>query len=70
MDSSLIPSAIDKSGFDILNDPDSVLRFDGSDLMPSTVGTGTFWTEMLSWIQGASTEETLGNIEASWPADN
>ena len=70
MNSALIPSAIDKSGFDILNDPNSVLRFDGSDLMPSTVGTGSFWTEMLNWIQGASTEETLGKIETSWPASN
>lgn len=44
-----------------------VFRFDGSDLMPGAVGAGTFWTESTKWILGASTEDTLKNIEASWP---
>ncbi len=43
-------------------------RFDGSDLMPGQVGTGTFWTEMTSWISGGEDLETaLQNIEDSWP---
>lgn len=68
MDASAIPTAISQTSFEILNDPDSVLRFDGSDLMPATVGTGTFWTQMLDWVSGTSTEDTLATIEASWPA--
>ena len=46
-----------------------VFRFDGADMMPGAVGSGTFWTEATAWIVGGSTEEMLDNIEASWPAD-
>lgn len=41
--------------------------FDGSDVMPKEVGSGTFWTGMVSWIQGESTQQTTDAIEASWP---
>jgi alpha-glucoside transport system substrate-binding protein len=44
-----------------------VFRFDGSDLMPGAVGAGTFWTEITKWITGQSTDDTLNNIEKSWP---
>ena len=30
-----------------------VFRFDGSDLMPKEVGSGTFWTGMVEWMSGA-----------------
>jgi alpha-glucoside transport system substrate-binding protein len=46
-----------------------VVRFDGSDLMPSAVGAGTFWTEATSVVSGTkSIEEALAAIDASWPA--
>ncbi len=45
-----------------------VFRFDGSDLMPKEVGSGTFWTGMVQWVSGKSSKETLDAIEASWPA--
>jgi alpha-glucoside transport system substrate-binding protein len=41
--------------------------FDGSDVMPKEVGSGTFWTGMVSWLQGESTQQTTDAIEASWP---
>ena len=43
--------------------------FDASDLMPSVVGAGSFWTEMVNWISanGADTEARLQAIDASWP---
>ncbi len=44
-----------------------VFRFDGSDLMPAEVGSGSFWTEMVKWENGQSTQDTLDAIEASWP---
>lgn len=44
-----------------------VFRFDGSDLMPGAVGSGTFWTEATAWIVGGDTDTMLKNIEASWP---
>jgi alpha-glucoside transport system substrate-binding protein len=36
--------------------------------MPGAVGAGTFWTGMVDWINGTSTEEVLDAIEASWPS--
>ncbi len=44
-----------------------VFRFDASDLMPKEVGSGTFWTEMVEWVGGKSSEDTLTAIEESWP---
>ncbi len=41
--------------------------FDASDVMPKEVGSGTFWTEMVKWIQGESSESTADAIEGSWP---
>ncbi|MEU0068109.1 ABC transporter substrate-binding protein [Streptomyces sp. NPDC006332] len=43
--------------------------FDGSDSMPTAVGTGTFWKDMTAWISGEeSLDAALKNIDASWPA--
>jgi alpha-glucoside transport system substrate-binding protein len=44
-------------------------RFDASDLMPTEVGAGSFWTGMLSYMQqGADAAPTvLEEIENSWP---
>lgn len=44
------------------------VRFDGSDQMPSAVGSGSFWSEMVKLVNGAqNVETTLNNIEATWP---
>ena len=53
---------------EILQDPDAVFRFDGSDQMPGEVGAGSFWTEMTNWITGESTSDALDKIESSWPS--
>ncbi|MDX2344736.1 MAG: ABC transporter substrate-binding protein [Acidimicrobiia bacterium] len=43
-------------------------RFDGSDLMPAAVGSGSFWTEGTSAVNGdKSVEDAFKAIEASWP---
>lgn len=45
-----------------------VARFDGSDVMPSEVGAGTFWSEGTSFVNGDETaQEAADKIEASWP---
>lgn len=43
------------------------IRFDGSDLMPAAVGTGTFWTEMVNYVSGADVDAVLSAIDSSWP---
>ncbi|NHA69597.1 ABC transporter substrate-binding protein [Phycicoccus flavus] len=60
-------SPIDQQSAEILQDPKAVFRFDGSDMMPSAVGAGTFWTQMTNWVKGQDDKTTLDNIEQSWP---
>jgi alpha-glucoside transport system substrate-binding protein len=44
-------------------------RFDASDLMPAAVGSGTFWTGMIDYMNGGpeSLDTVLEDIEAGWP---
>jgi alpha-glucoside transport system substrate-binding protein len=67
VDISLAKNPIDKLSMEILSDPETVFRFDGSDLMPAAVGAGTFWKGMTDWINGKDTKSTLDFIEQSWP---
>jgi alpha-glucoside transport system substrate-binding protein len=47
----------------------TTFRFDASDLMPGSVGAGSFWKEMTSWASGSEDMTTaLKNIDASWPS--
>jgi len=42
--------------------------FDGSDQMPAEVGSGAFWTEGTSFVNGDVDAETAtGNIQSAWP---
>jgi alpha-glucoside transport system substrate-binding protein len=45
-------------------------RFDASDLMPAAVGSGSFWSGMLEYVQGGpdSLDGVLRDIEAGWPS--
>ena len=67
LDIDNLTSPIDILAAETFQDPEAVFRFDGSDQMPGEVGAGTFWTEMVNWIEGDSSEEVLANIEGSWP---
>jgi alpha-glucoside transport system substrate-binding protein len=44
--------------------------FDASDLMPAAVGSGSFWTGMVDYMQNGpdALPGILDDIEASWPA--
>jgi alpha-glucoside transport system substrate-binding protein len=44
--------------------------FDAGDQMPAQVGSGSFWTGMVQYMQGGpdSLQGVLDEIEASWPA--
>ena len=50
----------------ILADADTI-RFDGSDMMPSDVGTGTFWSGMIDFANGKSAEAVTKEIDENWP---
>jgi len=46
----------------------SPAAFDASDQMPNEVGSGTFWSEATSLVNGDEDAQTAAdNIEASWP---
>ena len=40
-------------------------RFDGSDLMPAAVGSGSFWTGILDYVSGEDLDSVLKRIEAT-----
>jgi alpha-glucoside transport system substrate-binding protein len=45
-------------------------RFDASDQMPPEVGSGSFWTGMMDYVQGGpdSLNGVLEEIDSSWPS--
>jgi len=67
LDTANLVNPIDLLSAEILLDPASEFRFDGSDQMPAAVGSGAFWRESTAWITGQSTADTLAKIEAAWP---
>ncbi|MFT0762756.1 ABC transporter substrate-binding protein [Scrofimicrobium sp. R131] len=68
VDPSLASSDVLRLSIDLLQDEGAISRFDGSDLMPSEVGAGSFWSGLTQWIDGSvDTETMLTNIENSWP---
>lgn len=57
---------VERKVAEIILQADSV-RFDGSDLMPGEVGTGTFWTGMTDYISGqVGLEEALEEIQSGF----
>ncbi|NJD27170.1 MAG: carbohydrate ABC transporter substrate-binding protein [Chloroflexi bacterium] len=46
------------------------IGFDASDLMPASVGAGTFWTQTVDWANnnGSNTDAVLQAIDDSWPS--
>ncbi len=67
LDVANVASPIDKLSVELLQDPKTVFRFDGSDQMPAAVGAGTFWKGMVDWINEKDTKTVLDYIENSWP---
>ncbi|MGO3762201.1 MAG: carbohydrate ABC transporter substrate-binding protein, partial [Glutamicibacter arilaitensis] len=55
-----------RSAVELLQDPSTTFRFDGSDLMPKSVGADSFWKGIVDWIDGKPTKEVLENIQAGY----
>ena len=62
------PDELSRQQAEILMNAD-VIRFDGSDMMPGAVGTGTFWTGITNYVGGTDVETVLQDIENSWPSN-
>lgn len=65
---SVYPDDLTRQQAAILTNAD-VVRFDASDLMPASVGTGTFWSGAVSYVAGDDVGTVLSDIEASWPEE-
>lgn len=65
-DPSLASSSFLTEAMEVLQDESTVVRFDASDLMPATVGSGSFWKGMVSWIDGKDTKTVLQDIQAGY----
>lgn len=64
-----LESPVDQLSAELFQDPESVFRFDGSDLMPAEIGAGRLWTELTSWIANDKpSEAVLTDVENAWPA--
>ncbi|MCJ7872047.1 ABC transporter substrate-binding protein [Phaeobacter sp. J2-8] len=58
--------ALKKQGEILLNA--TTFRFDGSDLMPTGVGAGSFWTGMVDYAGGKDAAAVASQIQESWDA--
>jgi alpha-glucoside transport system substrate-binding protein len=65
-DSSSYGSPVDSAVGQIIRDAPYV-RFDGSDMMPAVVGTGTFWQAMRIYIRSGDINRALTLVNDSWP---
>ncbi len=64
-----LPDPIQQLSAELLTDPETTFRFDGSDIMPGAVGAGSFWSEMTAWIgEDKADDAVLDAIETSWPS--
>ena len=53
---------------EILQNPETTFRYDGSDLMPGAVGADSFWSGIVDWVTGSDTQSVVDAIESSWPS--
>lgn len=60
------PDEVTRAQAEILANAETI-RFDGSDLMPRAVGTDSFWSGVVDYVNGTAVDEVLSKIESSWP---
>ena len=61
----VFPSDTQRALNDILLNA-TTFRFDGSDLMPSEIGAGTFWTAMVDYVGGDDAEAVASEVQERW----
>lgn len=69
LDTANVDDPVNAVAVEILQNA-TTFRFDGSDVMPAEVGSGSFWSEMTAWVgEDKDNAAVLDAIEASWPAE-
>jgi len=67
LDPDALGDPLERLALDVLQDPRTTLRYDGSDRMPATVGAGSLPRALTAWITGATSTDALAAAEAGWP---
>ncbi|HEY5877466.1 MAG TPA: ABC transporter substrate-binding protein [Nakamurella sp.] len=67
LEEASVESEVLKVALLALNDPETIVRFDASDLMPAPVGSDAEWKQFTAWITGQDDATTLANIDKAWP---
>jgi alpha-glucoside transport system substrate-binding protein len=57
---------LEQASTKLLQDKKTVFRFDAAGLMPAVVGSGTYLSGMVDWVNGTSTKSVLSTITRSW----
>ncbi len=65
VNTAVFPSDSQRAMNDILLNA-TTFRFDGSDLMPSEIGAGVFWTAMVDYVGGESAEQVASEVQQRW----
>ena len=60
----IYPDPITRKAAQLLSTAE-IFRFDGSDLMPAAVGSGTFWKGVMDYVSGTDLDTVLQEIEKS-----
>ncbi|WP_067500646.1 ABC transporter substrate-binding protein [Actinoplanes sp. TFC3] len=67
LDINKVSNPIDKLSAELLQNPSTVFRFDGSDQMPAAIGSNVIFKQLTSWVTGQDTKTTVDNVENAWP---
>ncbi|MGC9529194.1 MAG: ABC transporter substrate-binding protein [Candidatus Bipolaricaulaceae bacterium] len=62
IDPNIYDNPITRKAYGFLKEAE-IFRFDASDLMPASVGSGAFWTELMSFVNGKPLDQVLNRIE-------
>jgi alpha-glucoside transport system substrate-binding protein len=57
---------LEQASTKLLQNKSTVFRFDAAGLMPGVVGSGTYLSGMVNWVNGTSTKTVLKTISRSW----
>ena len=67
LEDASVSSPVLKVALAALRDPQTVVRFDASDMMPAPVGSDAEWKQFTAWITGQDDATTMANIDKAWP---
>jgi alpha-glucoside transport system substrate-binding protein len=63
---SLDSTPLEQASTKLLQSKSTIFRFDAAGLMPAVVGSGTYLSGMVNWVNGTPTKTVLTTIKLSW----